>query len=721
MSVVAPCSDGKLVALQQEQFSRFSLREIDTGKVRVQGTIDQPGVTITQIAWSPDNKQLALDCSDDLGGGRSENLIRIWDPKTGRTLQKLRGHTDYVGQMTYSPDGRMLAAMSYANMVKEHKVHVWDVGTGKELCQYKDEGIGLLAFSPDSKTLVSSSDRHTLVLRELSSGEEIRYKLEEPYGSYATTRVAAFTPDGKVLVVGGSPRIRRLDVTRGKEIPLSAGESEHVSAAALSPDGRLLASCNWDGTIRLYDTATGRLLRSLDQPDPRSSLKSLAFTPDGQRLIYAGEGYHHKKNWKEGIIQVWDVLAGRIVRQFSIPEGTHLAFGLLLPRDGKEVGVKVFRRGVFFYDLKSGKRTSSLTLREAGRTFLAPDGRTLALTVLRDNGREDGRLQLWDRVTGRRIHTIQNRRRGENAYLSEFQGAAFAPNGRTLATLDDEGWLTLREVISGKVIWERQGFGGFGGYGNWQVAFSPDGRMLVTGVNQGLIRWLDAATGQEIRRVDGHDGSEVSGMTFSANGRWLVSWDHPWTGRGNALVWDMKRLVPMGPAQAAPAAAQLPTLWKELGSDRADRAYQAQSRLLVTDPTQTVSMLRTQLQSVPRPDSERLKQLLMDLDNNEFAVRKQATAELTKLGDTAEPALRRLLEQRPSLEVRKRVENLLEKVENWRADPTILRQVRAIAVLEDLDTVESRRLLESLAAGAPGARLTEEARAALDRLSCRPR
>jgi hypothetical protein len=237
-------------------------------------------------------------------------------------------------------------------------------------------------------------------------------------------------------------------------------------------------------------------------------------------------------------------------------------------------------------------------------------------------------------------------------------------------------------------------------------------------VNMGLIRWLDAATGQEIRRVDGHDESYgVDGMTFSANGRWFVSWDHSQQGRGNALVWDMKRLVPPVTAQATPATP-LGALWKELASDRAARAYQAQSQL-VTNQAQTVPMLREQLQPVPRPDPARLKQLLADLDNNEFAVREQATVGLTKLGDVAEPALRQLLEQRPSLEVRKRAENLLERLERWRADPAILRQLRAVAVLEDIASVESRRLLELLAGGAPGARLTEEARAALDRLARR--
>jgi WD domain, G-beta repeat len=297
-------------------------------------------------------------------------------------------------------------------------------------------------------------------------------------------------------------------------------------------------------------------------------------------------------------------------------------------------------------------------------------------------------------------------------YSPEFQGVAFAPNNRTAATIDAEDWLALWEVASGKVIWERQGFGEGGGYGNWQMAFSPDGRMLVTGVNNGLIRWLDAATGQEIRRVDGHDKTVVEGMTFSASGQWLASWDR----KGNALIWDRKRLVSAVPPQAAPTAAQLPALWKELASDRANCDYQAQ-RQLVANPAQTVSMLREQLQPVSRPDPVRLKQLLADLDSNEFAVRERATAELTKLNDVAEPALRRLLEQRPSLEVRKRAETLLEKVEKWRSNPIILQRLRAVAVLEGIDSMESRQLLESLAGGVAGARLTKDARAALDRLA----
>lgn len=104
---------------------------------------------------------------------------------------------------------------------------------------------------------------------------------------------------------------------------------------------------------------------------------------------------------------------------------------------------------------------------------------------------------------------------------------------------------------------------------------------------------------------------------------------------------------------------------------------------------------------------------IADLDSAEFAAREQATRELARRGEAVEGALRKLLEGRPSLEVRRRVEMLLEKLKG--ADR--LRALRAIEVLEHLDTAQSRHLLEALAGGAPGACWTQEAKASLQRLS----
>jgi hypothetical protein len=106
----------------------------------------------------------------------------------------------------------------------------------------------------------------------------------------------------------------------------------------------------------------------------------------------------------------------------------------------------------------------------------------------------------------------------------------------------------------------------------------------------------------------------------------------------------------------------------------------------------------------------------VDLDNDSFAVRNKAVDELEGLGELAYPALEKVLERKPSLEVRKRVDQILEKPE----PPTSiqgLRVLRAVEVLERIGTPEAQEVLSSLAKGASGARLTAEAKASLGRLA----
>jgi hypothetical protein len=108
--------------------------------------------------------------------------------------------------------------------------------------------------------------------------------------------------------------------------------------------------------------------------------------------------------------------------------------------------------------------------------------------------------------------------------------------------------------------------------------------------------------------------------------------------------------------------------------------------------------------------------LLADLGGESFAGRQQAAAELEKLGVSARPALRKALAGNPPLEVRRRIELLLERPD----DSSSLQALRSAEVLEHADTTEARRVLAALAAGAPEARLTIAARAALERLARRP-
>src|SRR5262249_36976529 len=158
-------------------------------------------------------------------------------------------------------------------------------------------------------------------------------------------------------------------------------------------------------------------------------------------------------------------------------------------------------------------------------------------------------------------------------------------------------------------------------------------------------------------------------MAFSASGSRLASWGCD----GTALVWDTKRLVSAS-AGERPAPA-LPALWGDLASPHAAKAYQARG-LLAAHPADAVKLLRERLRPLAPPDAAHLGRLLADLDSDAFTTRQQATKELAKLGELAEPALRRLLARSPSLEAQKRAEQLLERM---RPD---LRSSRAIAVLE---------------------------------------
>jgi len=130
-----------------------------------------------------------------------------------------------------------------------------------------------------------------------------------------------------------------------------------------------------------------------------------------------------------------------------------------------------------------------------------------------------------------------------------------------------------------------------------------------------------------------------------------------------------------------------------------------------------VSFLDDHLQPV-RVDGKRIERLLADLDGNEFAAREAAERELTELGDRAEPRLRQALEDKPSLEMRRRLQAILAGPKRLSADS--LRTLRAIAVLERIGTPEARVLLEKLAEGAAGERVRQEAKGSLGRLKRRP-
>jgi hypothetical protein len=243
------------------------------------------------------------------------------------------------------------------------------------------------------------------------------------------------------------------------------------------------------------------------------------------------------------------------------------------------------------------------------------------------------------------------------------------------------------------------------------VTIAPDGVTVATSdfLNKGVVLW-NLYTGEEIAVFTGHD-KYVYQVAFSPDSRTLVSA----SADGTLIFWKVPEIEAPGKATEPTKLAQS---WDKLTGDDAKAAYQAIWDLRQTGDRAT-DHIRERIKPVAAVGAATIQKLVADLDDSVFATRKKAADELSKLGELAEPALRKALEGEPSAEMRKQVQSLLSRLRfpTYHGEP--LRALRAIQVLERIGTPKARDVLGELAKGAEGAKLTRDAKAALDRLNRR--
>ncbi|HYT88357.1 MAG TPA: hypothetical protein VEL76_06525, partial [Gemmataceae bacterium] len=364
------------------------------------------------------------------------------------------------------------------------------------------------------------------------------------------------------------------------------------------------------------------------------------------------------------------------------------------------------------WDMRAGKLTRSFQVNAeyVQHLALSPDGLRVAGTgtVSAEPGQRS--LLVWDLVRGLEL------RRLPMPPLDAWNGIAFARDGRSLIsgphTPQPGGKSTfyLWEVATGK---ERARVEYAFGVQYAPMTVIDDDRLAAVAL-ESAICLIDPSTGRELHRLHGHEG-HVTCLRFSPGGRLLASGSSDTT----TLLWDLKGVRPEEKVRLS--AKELAERWADLARDDAPKAYQAIQQLS-KDPEQTTAWLAKQLRPAVGVAKDTIRRLLVDLDSKEFAVREKATRELLRHGEVAEFALRELLAGQPSLEVRRRAEGILAKLEERSIKPPpipsgeALRQLRALEILERLGTPTARRILERLAQGALEAPLTREARAALRRL-----
>jgi WD40 repeat protein len=299
-------------------------------------------------------------------------------------------------------------------------------------------------------------------------------------GHQGDVNSVAFSPNGRWLATSGDDRTVKLwDTATGRLVRILAGHVKNVGDVAFSPDGRYLASSDGQQVVHLWDPENGTLIRSFTETQDRGRLyvarQAIAFSPDS---VLLAQGY-----------ALWDVASGARIRDsYRIDERT--------PPPGDEVSPAV---------------------------AFSSDGRRLAIAGAR------WPAGLWDTASGRLIHTFAKE-------TTEIVSVAYSPDRAILATGSTDGWTRLWNTETGQLLRELERQRATVA----SVAFSPDGRWIAAAGHDRKIVIRSVADGAHVRTLEGHANAVLS-IAFSSDGQWLASGSADQT----FLVWDLKTGQPL--------------------------------------------------------------------------------------------------------------------------------------------------------------------------------
>lgn len=521
---------------QQGEIMSLESVQLSNNKKIIEGYLPKDAITrfgkgyVFNFAYSPDGTRLALASTIgvwliDVATGEEINLL------TGHTGH-LTGHTYYVGDVVFSPDGKTLVSLSNGYH-DDDAIHLWDAVTGESKAVLT-EGINSPIFSPDGKTLASSGGG-VIHLWDGGTGEP-KATLK---GHTAPVTTLAFNPDGSTLASGGIDEVIRFwDVSTGELQLTFAGHANTVNFLKYSPDGEVLVSQGGDNNVCLWNARTGEFLRILTTKDASSYGLNIDFSKDAKTLVsvnsdetvrlwnpHTGEQLKTVKQdrdlekvqyspdgrifacsecYGEATVLLFDADTGELLHDLKMPGHADSVTDFLFSPDGQTLAVKT-QDEIHFWDVNTGELEKTITGYSdvVSSVAYSPDGKTLASL--------DEIVRIWDLDTQKLVKTL--------SLKNSIRTIAYSPDGETLACgTRRDNTIVLWNVSE----WKKRGVLKGHTEGVSSIAFSPDGQTLASGSWDGTIQLWNAHTGEHLKTFDRH-ASSVSKVLFSPNGQILAS------------------------------------------------------------------------------------------------------------------------------------------------------------------------------------------------------
>ena len=441
------------------------------------GTPAQANIALQQT------QEIATSAEDD---PRGFGWYLLWR-NNHNEIGTMKGHEKGVRTITFAPTGKMVATGSYDKTIK-----LWDVNSRREVTTLKghEDIVYGVRFSPDGHMLASCSADKSIKLWDVVSRKELTSFQKQEKTVYAL----AFTGDGKGLVSGdGAGFVRRWDLA-GNSIWHKNPHTKSVRSVAISPDGTVVASGSWDGTVKVLDIASGEEKTAYLKYEKK--IYTVAFSPNGEWLAIAGEsGSVHLWDWKkaDSHAQLLDQHAAWVSAVAFDPTGTRVVSG---SGDGS----------LQIWETHTLKKLATLKGHEdwVSSVAFSPDGKTLA------SAGWDTQIKFWRPDMG-------SSALGPTLSDQNVLALSFEPSGAIFATGGPNG-IAIRDSSSGEVITRLQDHKGV----ITAITFAPNGAGFASGNRDGMVQFWSPLKQAVASPIDTH-GGEVRSLSFSPDGRRLAT------------------------------------------------------------------------------------------------------------------------------------------------------------------------------------------------------